>query len=84
MSLKITKVVVVNDAGEEIQLDVLDATMLAVCAGEKEGETRILSQVTTNAGINYELVKRLLAPVAAAPAQAPVDTADAVADIDVK
>lgn len=75
MSLKITKVVVVDADGAEIQLDVLDATMLAVCAGEKEGETRILSQVTTNAGINYELLKRLVAPTpAAAPAEVQAET----------
>lgn len=59
--MKITKVTVV-DNDKEFELEVLDATMLAICAGNVEGETQVLSQVTTNAVINLELLKKLVAP----------------------
>lgn len=71
MGLKVIRVVVLDDAGEEITLNVLDSTMLAICEGDAPEQTKVLSQVTTNSNINLELMKRIIAP---APVAAPQET----------
>lgn len=61
MSLKIEKIIVTDDETNETQeLNVLDTTLLAICEGESEDTPKVLSNITTNAKINMELLKLIL------------------------
>lgn len=58
--MKVVRVIVLNDENKEIELEVLDGSMLLVCKGETEDNPKILSQTTTNAAVNLELLKKIL------------------------
>lgn len=58
--MKVVKVTVVNDENEELVLDVIDGSMLLVCKGDTEDNPKILTQTTTNAAVNLELIKKIL------------------------
>jgi predicted ATP-grasp superfamily ATP-dependent carboligase len=53
--MKIIKVTILNDENQEQELKVMDGSVLLACEDNK-----ILTQVTTNAAINIELLKNLL------------------------
>lgn len=53
--MKLVRVVMLDDEGKELELEVQDGTALLLCE-----ENQIFTQVTTNAGINLELIKTLL------------------------
>lgn len=53
--MKLVRVVMVDDEGKELELEVLDGTALLVCE-----ENQIFTQVTSNANINLEILKTLL------------------------
>jgi hypothetical protein len=53
--MKIVNITVVDEAGEEQVLKVIDGSAILVCE-----EDKILTQITQNAAINLQLMKKII------------------------
>jgi hypothetical protein len=58
--MKVTKLTIINDDGQEETLSVKDGTGLFVCDSGEEGKDKVLTIATTNSAVNLQVVKNIL------------------------